>query len=371
MKRSTSKFAAVAVLMLCASIAAEGQTPPSINSVQFELPAFNYDVLYLADFIDVGTQRLASNIPDFSGSIIPLPSGSVGQIYITAKAFIQLQGDPSPIRLISVETRLFRLGPGARTFSARDLAKGGTSDIQVDDSKTDEDRSQRKRLEDYGARFPTAPVGQYVLEIEARSATNAVLGRVRKTIRIRNASPDEVVVTLLDPQPGAVLSSIAPTFSWSSPNPKIKLSVYEKLPVHQTPQEATTGIPYLAVELNGLNTFTYPANAPRRLEQNRTYVWFVETEVTTNRGPVRRRSELNVFRIQLSNPQQQAVEQLFNGLGSSAQGTYATLQGIGWLPSGEISLDGRRLTRDELAGLITKTAGQSIQFKVRVENVAR
>ncbi|MBF8248822.1 MAG: hypothetical protein HW374_1622, partial [Bacteroidetes bacterium] len=112
-------------------------------------------------------------------------------------------------------------------------------------------------------------------------------------------------------------------------------------------------------------------NAPRRLEQNRTYVWFVETEVTTNRGPVRRRSELNVFRIQLSNPQQQAVEQLFNGLGSAAQGTYATLQGIGWLPSGEISLDGKRMTRDELAGLITKTAGQSIQFKVRVENVAR
>ncbi|MEK6565572.1 MAG: hypothetical protein AABZ41_02580 [Bacteroidota bacterium] len=368
MKHSASKFIAVVILMLCASIAAIGQTP--ITSVQFELPAFNYDVLYLADFIDVGTQKLASNIPDFSGSIIPLPSGSQGQIYITAKASIQLQGDPAPIELIRVATRLFRLGPGARTFSARDLAKGSTSDIQVDDPQTVEDRSQRDRLEKYGERFPTAPVGQYVLDIEARSGTT-VLGRIRKTIRIRNASPDEVVVTLLDPQPGAVISSIAPTFSWSSPNPKIKLSVYEKLPVHQTPQEATTGIPYLAVELNGLSTLTYPANAPRRLEQNRTYVWFVETEVTTNRGPVRRRSELNVFRIQLSNPQQQAVEQLFNGLGSSAQGTYATLQGIGWLPSGEISLDGKRLTRDELAGLITKTAGQSIQFKVRVENVAR
>jgi hypothetical protein len=197
-----------------------------------------------------------------------------------------------------------------------------------------------------------------------------VLGRIRKTIRIRNASPDEVVITLLDPQPGAVISSIVPTFSWSSPNPKIKLSVYEKLPVHQTPQEATTGIPYLAVELNGLSTLTYPANAPRRLEQNRTYVWFVETEVTTNRGPVRRRSELNVFRIQLSNPQQQAVENLFNSLGGSAAGTFATLQNIGWLPSGEIMLDGKRVTREELANLITKTTGQSIQFKVRVENVA-
>jgi hypothetical protein len=85
---------------------------------------------------------------------------------------------------------------------------------------------------------------------------------------------------------------------------------------------------------------------------------------------VRRRSELNVFRIQLSNPQQQAVENLFNSLGGSASGTFATLQNIGWLPSGEIMLDGKRVTREELANLITKTTGQSIQFKVRVENVA-
>jgi len=366
MKRFTSKFAAVALLILSLGASATAQ---SLTSVRIELPAFAYDVLYLADFIDVGTQKLASNIPDFSGSIIAEPAGSSGQIRLVAKASIRLQGDAQPNLVAEATTRAFTVN-GSRTFSSRDLASGSTGDIQIETSR--EIEGQRKRLEDYAARFPTAPVGQYVLEIVAQNATGTVtLGRVTKVISIRNASPDEVVITLLDPQPGAVISSIAPTFSWSSPNPKIKLSVYEKLPVHQTPQEATTGIPYLAVELNGLSTLTYPANAPRRLEQNRTYVWFVETEVTTNRGPVRRRSELNVFRIQLSNPQQQAVEQLFNGLGSSAQGTYATLQGIGWLPSGEISLDGRRLTRDELAGLITKTAGQSIQFKVRVENVAR
>ncbi|HLF19519.1 MAG TPA: hypothetical protein VI704_01900, partial [Bacteroidota bacterium] len=146
---------------------------------------------------------------------------------------------------------------------------------------------------------------------------------------------------------------------------------YEKLPVHQSPQEAVTGIPYLNVDLVGANTYTYPADAPRRLEQNKTYVWFVETEVSTNRGTVRRRSEVNVFRIQTANPQQQAVEQFFNSLGNVAAGTFATLQGIGWTPSGDLTLDGRRLTREDLNNLITRLTGQNVEFQLRVENVAR
>ena len=339
-----------------------------LTGVRFELPAFNYDVLYLADFLDVATQKLASNIADFSGSIIAEPSGAQGDIKISAKAYIQLQGDGSPNLLATAETRLFTLR-NQRTLSSRDLASGSTSEIQVVTST--EDATQRKRLEDYAARFPTAPVGQYILELEALSPADATLGRTRKTITIRNASPDEVVITLLDPQPGAIIGTVLPTFSWSSPNPNVKLSVYEKLPVHQSAQEAVTGVPYLKIELVGASTFTYPADAPRRLEQNKSYVWFVETEVNTNRGVIRRRSELNIFRIQTVNPQQQAIEQLFNSLGSAASGTFATLQNIGWSPSGDLTLDGRRVTREDLTNLITRLSGQNIQFQLRVENVAR
>jgi len=345
----------------------------TLTDVRIELPAFNYDVLYLADFIDVASRKLASNIADFSGSIIAVPAGAQGSIYLTVGAKIRLQGDASPIELVNARTDPFQLS-GRRTLSSRDLASGSRSDIKISNTDYREKPDQKKRLEDYSARFPTAPVGEYILELEARDpVTNNVYPAsvIVKTITIRNASPDEVIVTLLDPQPGAIIGTILPTFSWSSPNPKVKLSVYEKLPVHQSAQEAVTGIPYLNTELNGASTFTYPADAPRRLEQNKTYVWFVETEVTTNRGTVRRRSELNVFRIQTSNPQQQAVEQLFNSLGSAASGTFATLQNIGWSPTGDLTLDGRRVTREDLANLITKLQGSNIQFQLRVENVAR
>jgi hypothetical protein len=218
MKRSNSKFVAVAFLILSVASSAMAQ----LTSVRIELPAFAYDVLYLADFIDVGTQKLASNIPDFSGSIIAEPPGSSGQIRLVAKASIRLQGDAQPNLVAEATTRPFTVN-GSKTFSSRDLASGSVGDIQIETSR--EIEGQRKRLEDYAARFPTAPVGQYVLEIEAQNPTgSAVLGKVRKVISIRNASPDEVVITLLDPQPGAVISSIAPTFSWSSPNPKVKTS---------------------------------------------------------------------------------------------------------------------------------------------------
>ncbi|MBI4428679.1 MAG: hypothetical protein HY562_06135 [Ignavibacteriales bacterium] len=363
-------FALGALLAMSISSGAGQQL---LTDVRLDLPAFNYDVLYLADFIDVASRKLASNIADFSGSIVAVPDGAAGQIYLKVNASIRLQGDASPIDLVRAQTEPFRLA-GRRTLSSRDLASGSTSEIKIANSPYFEDATQKKRLEDYAARFPTAPVGEYILELEAFDAvTNTSFpgSRTIKTITIRNASPDEVIVTLLDPQPGAIVATILPTFSWSSPNPKVKLSVYEKLPVHQSAQEAVTGIPYLNVDLVGLSTYTYPADAPRRLEQNKTYVWFVETEVSTNRGTVRRRSELNVFRIQTSNPQQQAVEQLLNSLGSSAAGTFATLQNIGWSPSGDLTLDGKRLTREELANLITRLTGQNIEFHLRVENVAR
>jgi len=360
-------FSLLALALACPW--AVSQTP--ITAVRFDLPAFNYDVLYLADFIDVATQKLASNIPDFSGSIVVVQGGPNGQIYLTVKAEIQLQGDARPVQLVRAKTNLFAIR-SQRTFSSRDLAAGSTSDIQIlGGADYDENKTQRKRLEDYAARFPTAPVGQYILTINAFNSSDQPVGSVIKTITIRNASPDEVIVTLLDPQPGAIIGTVLPTFSWSSPNPKVKLYVYEKLPIHQSPQEAVTGIPYLAAELNGVNTYTYPADAPRRLEQNKTYVWFVETQVITNRGTVNRRSELNVFRVQTSNPQQQAVEQFFNSLGNVAAGTFATLQSIGWTPSGDLTLDGRRLTREELNDLIARLAGQNIQFQLRVESVAR
>jgi hypothetical protein len=345
----------------------------TITHVEFDLPSLNYDVIYLGDFIDISSNKLAKNIPNFSGTILATGSGTGdGQIILDATAQIMLKGDPSPSILATATTKPFKIplvnGNGSRTISANDLA-GGVTDIDI--AQSYENTTFRQRIEDYAKSIPTAPVGQYTLQLTAYSVVSGVkgapVGSTQKIITVRNASPDEVQVNLIDPQPGSVVSTTLPTFSWTSPNPDVTLYVYEKLPIYQSLQEAVNGIPYLKQEVNGPQTFTYPANAARRLEQNKSYVWFVEAAVTTNRQTIQKRSELRLFRIQLDNREGQEVSDMMNSFGSSAAGTFSTLQSIGWIPTGPITLDGKPVTLDDLKALVAKLAAQNIQVNVRVE----
>ena len=355
-------FAAIATIGLSTS---KAQT---ITHVDFDLPSFNYDVIYLADFIDVTSNKLAQNIPNFSGTI---RANGVGQIMLDATALVQFKGDPSPEELVFAETEPFTIN-FTRTLTSSDLAAGSVSDIKIKGSPYRENQSLRDRIQNYAKQIPTAPVGQYILRLEAYSVTSSgdkgtLLGSIQKIISVRNASPDEVQVNLIDPQPGAVVSTTLPTFSWTSPNPDVTLFVYEKLPIYQSLEEAITGIPFLKQEVNGPQTFTYPANAPRRLEQNKSYVWFVQAAVTTNRQTVQRQSEVRLFRIQLDNRANQEVSDIMNGFGGSAAGTFSTLESIGWIPTGTITLDGKPVTLDDLKALVSKLTSQNIKVTVRVE----
>ena len=333
----------------------------TITKVEFDLPSLDYDVIYLGDFVDISSNKLAKNIPNFSGSI---RADGKGYIHLEAYAYIKLKGDATQSQLVyAYTTKPFKIDL-LRSLTANDLA-GGVSDIDI---SSVEDKSVRKRLEDYAEKFPTAPVGDYILILSAFDSAKArKLGETRKVISVRNASPEEVQVNLIDPQPGATIASTLPTFSWNSPNPKVTLFVYEKLAVHQSPQEAITGIPYLKQDVEGRQTLTYPTDAQRRLEQNKTYVWFVETGVTTNRQTIQKRSEVRLFRIQTENQQNQVVQDLMNNLGGAVSGTFSTLQSLGWQPTGRMTLDGKPLTLDDLKALIAKLAAQNAQVTVRIE----
>ena len=337
-----------------------------ITHVDIDLPSLDYDVIYLGDFIDVTSNKLSKDVPNFSGTIRTNNNVS-GYIVLDITALVQLKGDPGPQELVFAETQPFFV-PGTRNLTAGDLAAGSVSDIDIKGSPYRENAALRKRIEDYAKQLPTAPVGQYTLQfvVYDSSMTN-VIGRVQKVVTIRNASPDEVQINLIDPQPGAVIPTTVPTFSWTSPNPKVTLFVYEKLRIHQTPQEAITGNPYLKLEVNGAQTVTYPPDAQRRLEQNKSYVWFVEAGVTTNRQTVEKRSEVRLFRIRSTNQESQGVSDLMNNFGSAAAGTFSTLQNIGWVPTGGITLDGKPVTLDDIKSLVAKLGAQNIQVNVRVE----
>ncbi len=340
----------------------------TITRVDFDLPSLDYDVIYLADFIDVSSNKLSSNIPNFNGTI---RANGKGYIVLHATVLLQLKGDHGPQELVYAETEPFFIN-GSRSLTATDLAAGGASDIKIKGTPYRENQSLRDRIQNYAKQFPTAPVGQYIIQLVAFDSSNTInLGPgTQKTISIKNASPDEVQVNLVDPQPGAVISVTVPTFTWTSPNPDVTLYVYEKPPYYNSLEEAVNGVPYLKQEVNGPQTFTYPAIATptaRTLWPNKSYVWYVEAAVTTNRQTVQKRSEIRLFRIQTDNRADQEVSDIMGGFGSGPAGTFSTLQSIGWTPTGTMTLDGKPLTLDDLKALVAKLTAQNIQVTVRVE----
>ena len=347
------------ILLLGASLfRAQAQT------VQFSLPSFAYDVIYLTDYVDVTTQTLKSSIPDFSGTLqTTTPNLS---IYLVADAYVTLRGG-SKQQVAQVVTRTFTLN-GVLTISSGDLARGSTGVIQV--SAYSEGPGKQALLDAVtNSGQPTAPVGTYEIDLYAYAGSffpspqpaARPLGQFTKIINVRASNTNEFAVTLIDPQPGASVPTTLPTFTWSSSNPTNTIFVYENLPIYHSPQEAITGIPYLKTEVGGgVSTLTYPPNAPRRLQQGKSYYWFVQTDVQTNRGTETRQSEIRLFRVQLSDPLSNNVDRLLNNLGSGIAGTYGTLLSLGWTPA-RVTLDGKTLSLDDLNALLGTLNEQKIK----------
>jgi hypothetical protein len=355
------------------------QTPASAQTVTIESSIPDYDVLYLADYVDVTTQKLKSSIPDVSWT---LTADKTLEVFLQVIAYVKLKDDTREDWVARAFTKKFTL-PGVRIITANDISttgKGGEIKIHQDA----ENKPKRDQIEDYAKKFPTAPVGQYRIVANVfdgkdwdlvRNNTDAncsgitPLGTKTIYITIRNASPDEVQVTLESPQDQEVIATTFPTFNWSAENPDspAKISVYEMLAIHRSPQEATNGVPHLIAEVKGTNSFTYPTNAPRRLEQGKRYVWFVTKHVKTNRGNVKRESPIYRFRIATDDPLTRALEQFTSIVGGDLQATFQQLQAMGWTPTGQIILDGRSITGEEFKLLVERLVRENKVVTIKIE----
>ncbi len=355
---------ALVVFSLVLTSIALSQTPPV--TVEFDLRLPSYDVIYLSDLVDIRNVRIAENIPDMSIEMRTVPAGQNIMVYMRLKAAIQLRGESQPEILVVGQTNDFALD-GVRRLSSKDLSASGARGISVTTTQRASE-ALRTKLEDYIKRFPTAPAGQYFFELEVYSAANrsVKLGEVRKIINVRNASEGEVNVTLISPEAGAVVPTPFPTFTWTSEKPEVVLYVYEKLPIHRSPEEATQGIPYLKRELSGVSTFTYPADAARRLENGKSYYWFVETKVLTSRGDLTRRSEIRLFRVLAGG--QSPLARLFAALPGNAGQTLGQVIADGWQLAGPMTVDGRPLTQEELAALLQKLISDNADVNVSIED---
>lgn len=364
--KSMSAVKGLVVLALALTLTSTGQG----QSVTFDMRFPNYDVLYLSDFVDIRGGALSSDIPEVSFRIIPA-SPTPFDIILRVVAFVRLRGDSRRIELVQATSDPFTLSR-ERSFSSRDLSASSSPDIKfktLDRTKISaETQNLRDRLKDYVQRFPTAPVGQYTFQVKAFLAINPSqeIGGIEKTISIRNASENEVGITLVSPEQGAIVPTPFPTFSWSSEKPNVILYVYEKLPIHRSPEEAVTGIPYLKRELKGLTTFTYPADAERRLEIGKSYYWFLEMEVFTSRGTLKRSSEIRLFRVLPGGSRANALLLALSTMGGDVATQLANLIRDDWQPTAA-TIDGNSANAADVNALLQRLVRENADVKVSIE----
>ncbi|HLF19750.1 MAG TPA: hypothetical protein VI704_03075 [Bacteroidota bacterium] len=347
------------VTALCAATVFAQQ---NVVNVSINLP--NYDVIYVADMIDITSGSLTNAVPNISFTLTTVPAGlTLQQIFLHIEANLQLKGDAAPSNLVTAETFPFDLS-GFALVSSKDLAKGSSGNIRMRPAKPN--TVVATRLKDYILNFPTAPVGTYTFSITVNSA-GGVLGQGSQTVQVKNSSASDVSIALVEPQDAAVLASVLPSFSWTTEKQNSRIKIFEKLPQYQSPQDAVGGIPHIIQEVTGSN-FNYPPDA-RKLEPGKTYYWFVEAEVSTNRGIQTKQSEIRMFRI-LSNDVTiilQLVERLFATFGGDLTTSLASMQNMGIQFTGEVTKDGSRITKEDLSRLFNQFVSNNTKLQVKIE----
>ena len=386
MKWTMNKIALMGIVLL-AVVLGYSNASAQKNTVKAILDFQMYDVAYLTDFVDIKNNQLNPNISGVSLSMSTIgtaPDTLLVCVYV--ELHIQLRGEADQ-ELMHVYTNNFDMIKNP-VLAANNFAQGGSGIIHIRDGMGTyvENGPLRKRLEDMAAKNPTAPPGKYTIIMQVLTypsikstdrgvPTNVqVLGQDAKTITVSFSTPDEVFVEINDPKNGSFFNNLAPTFSWTTGESNVTVSVYEALPTQRSPQDALSGgNPCLVRTVTGQSSLTYPSDAQRQLSQNKSYVLQVQAIVSTNRGNVMQSSLPVVFRIS-DDKVGQMLDNFLNAFSGSASATYSTLRAdpnnwITWSPYGSITLDGNTLTETDLQSLINDLASRpDLKIQLGVEN---
>jgi hypothetical protein len=384
MKWTMNKIALISIVLLAVLL---GYSTSSAQKVKANLDFQMYDVIYLTDFVDIKNNQLNPNISGISLSMSAVGTAPTELwVCVYVELHIQLRGEADQ-ELMHVYTNNFDMIKNP-VLAANNFAQGGSGNIYIRDGLGTyvENGALRQRLQDMAAKNPTAPPGKYTIIMQVLTypsikptdrgvpANVQVIGQDAKTVTVSFSTPDEVFVEINDPKNGSFFNNLAPTFSWTTGEPNVTVSVYEALPTQRSPQDALTGgNPCLVRTLTGQSSLTYPSDAQRQLAQNKSYVLQVQAVVSTNRGNVMQSSLPVVFRIS-DDQVGQMLDNFLNSFSGSASATYSTLRAdpnnwIAWSPYGNITLDGSTLTATDLQSLINDLSSRpDLKIQLGVEN---
>ena len=362
--RAGRVLALLAVLLGSATLRTTAQT---VN-VQILLP--DSQLINAADLLDLTNFKIVSAIPTFSIILTTDPPGiDVSEVVLLINMRISLTGTNCSRKsglYARLRTKPFAITGGQRVLTAFDFGASG----ELDPTAEDEDQVLKNCIEDHVYNFSTLPAGTYTLSATVvRSVTEDPIGTGTESFVITFGTAQEIQIDLFSPYNGASVLSPFPTFSWNTNADRATLFVYAKLPHHDSVLDAIEDPSALSFEqpLEGLFTFTYPPDAGRPLEENGTFVWFLETELTTLNETIRQKSPVWKFTVATSNPDN-TLEVRDNDLLQRILGDlaaeYPGLDFLG-LTFEQILLDGMPITATELRTLISRLRRDGVPIDVR------
>ncbi len=274
--------AAVACMLGFASMA-RAQAPGNLVDLTLSVP--QTDQIYVAD-LDI--QHIKSSGVLFSATLHSLASQPIN-VKLKMTINVRLANGDSYPDIADATTDPIPLAPGqVKVITNVDLS-GSNPTIGVAESHYNSD--QVDKLKSVALATGKAPAGEYKFVLQCLNEQNQKIAEQERTIVVTNPSRIELAL----PMDQGSVSTLFPHFQWSSNVDTVILSVFEKMPSQESPEDVVSGVPFLRMAVPNssspaVGSFNYPPSGAgvRPLQDGRTYYWYVEVPASAARGSAMR-----------------------------------------------------------------------------------
>ncbi len=212
-------------------------------------------------------------------------AGTPIQVKLDLAVNIALAGE-SPFQIATATTEPITLNPGQVIVVTNVDISGNNPRIALE--KYDYDQGQFDRIKNVALATGKAPAGVYEFVVRCLDLENKPISGSRKA-DIVVTNPSRVELGLPNDMTG--VTTLFPHFQWSSSADTVVVSIFQKEPYQQTPEDVVSGVPFLRERIPNPSSpsrgsLDYPPSSPRvrPLQVGRTYYWYVEIPASATRG---------------------------------------------------------------------------------------
>lgn len=265
------------VVMLVSVLSLWVNSSKAQNLVNLTLLVPQYNQIYIAD-LDI--EHVKSSGTLFTVTLTSLATTPI-RVKLNVVVNVTLAGESPFPGFYTARSTPLTLEPGqTKQITNVDLS-GDNPPVHMEYS--DYDHQEYDKIKNVALATGKAPAGTYEFVVNCLNTDNTPIPNTEQRAQIVVTNPSRV--DLAFPNIGDNVSTPFPRFQWSANVDTVVLSVYEKLPYQQGPQDVVSGVPFLQQTVAG-SSFNYPPSGPgiRPLQGGKTYYWYVKIPPSSTRG---------------------------------------------------------------------------------------